>query len=143
MVSHADLIGCWELVSNRNWSDDGVQTDPFGKDPLGILLLTADGRMSIFMSQRDLPEFSAGNRLKGSAEENAAVVHGTLAAFGSYEVQEAAAQIVLTAEGCTFPNLMQKPQIRPYTVDGDQMLWKLKSPTVGGYSEIVWRKYNA
>ncbi len=71
------IQGSWILVSIYN-EQDGKKIEPFGPKPRGFLILTPDGRFSIIFMRASLPKFAANNRMKGSAEENQAVVHGSL-----------------------------------------------------------------
>ena len=48
----------------------------------------ANGHISVIITRSDLPKFAANNREAGSPEENKAIVHGSLAYFGTYSVSE-------------------------------------------------------
>jgi hypothetical protein len=43
-----------------------------------------------------LPKFAAGNRLKGTDEENRGVVHGITGGFGTYTVIDDAGHVAIT-----------------------------------------------
>lgn len=140
MTAIEDLVGSWNLVSNRNWTDAGEASDPFGSTPVGSLLLMPDGRMTVIMMRSDLPRIAANHRLQGTPEENAAIVKGALAAFGTYEFDPSASTLVLIAEGSTYPNMVGSRQVRPFTISGDTMTWDVTAATIGGRSLIVWRR---
>jgi Lipocalin-like domain len=83
-----DLIGTWTLVSVVT-ERDGRTSDTYGSNAKGLLVFDANGRYSIIFIAADLPKFLSGNRSSGTADENKAVVAGSLAHFGTYVVDEA------------------------------------------------------
>ena len=46
------------------------------------------GHFSVIITRFDLPKFASNNRETGTAEENKAIVQGSLACFGTYSVSE-------------------------------------------------------
>lgn len=139
MTLRERLLGTWTLVSNVN-SRDGLESHPFGPDPLGQLMLAADGHCSVLMFERDLPTFVSGRRIAGTDEENRRVVHGCLAVFGTFDVLEAEGTLVLRAMASTYPNLNGIPMRRPLSLRGDLQTWQVKEATVGGTSQITWKR---
>jgi len=87
------IQGSWILVSIYN-EQDGKKTDVFGSNPRGSMILTPDGRFSIILMKTSLPKFASNNRTKGTAEDNQAVVQGSIAFFGSYKVANEKEQMV-------------------------------------------------
>src|SRR4029079_13259574 len=63
----------------------------------------------------DLPRIPGNNRLAGTPEQNAAIVHGSLAWFGTYTVDEAKKALTFNIVGSTFPNQQGTSQTR--TID--------------------------
>ena len=51
------FTGAWQLVS---WEStfEGKSSFPFGKDAAGLLVYTANGRMSVFLSQPNREPFA-------------------------------------------------------------------------------------
>jgi hypothetical protein len=134
------IQGSWGLVSIYN-EQDGKKIDVFGPTPKGSMILTPDGRFSIVLMRAGLPKFASNNRVKGTAEENQAVVLGSVAYFGSYKVASEKEQVVIMhIEGCTFPNWDNEDQKRVMIVTGDEM--KLTNPTaaIGGKNFLVWKR---
>ena len=120
------IQGSWVLVSIYN-EQDGKKTHVFGPNPKGSMILTPDGRFSTIMIRADLPKFASNNRIKGTAEENKAVVHGSIAQFGTYQVvSEKDHTLNFHHEGCTFPNWNDQDNKRVIIVTGDEM--KLTAP---------------
>jgi hypothetical protein len=132
--------GSWTLVS-LYVEQDGKKTEPFGDKPRGFMILTPDGRLSLILLRASLPKFAANNRMKGTAEENQAVVQGSLAEYGRYTVTSAKEQSVnLRFEGCTFPNWDGQEQKRLVTIKGDEMTFTNPVASVGGVAYIVWKR---
>ena len=109
------LVGTWSFVIAEITAADGKKTLPFGDKPKGMLIFTADGHFSQVHVAGDLPKIASNNRLAGSAEDNKAIVHGSLALFGSYTVDEDKKTLTFKIEGSTYPNLAGVAQTR--TID--------------------------
>jgi hypothetical protein len=135
-----EIEGTWNLASNYN-EQDGKRMEPFGANPRGVMILTAGGRFAIMMMKASLPAFAANNRMQGSAEENQAVVQGSVAYFGTYSVaSEKDRTVSLRIEGSTFPNWVGQEQKRVMNVDGDQMNLINPSAAVGGTNYVVFKR---
>jgi hypothetical protein len=109
------LVGTWTFVIAEITSADGKKTLPFGDQPRGMLIFTADGHFSQVHVAGDLPKIASNNRLAGTAEDNKAIVHGSLALFGTYTVDEEKKTLTFKIEGSTYPNLAGVAQTR--TID--------------------------
>jgi hypothetical protein len=134
------IQGSWILVSIYN-EQDGKRIEALGSKPRGSMILTSDGRFSMILMRASLPKFGSNNRMKGTAEENRAVVQGSIAFFGSYAVASEKEQTVnLRIEGSTFPNWDGQDQKRVMTAKGDEL--KVTNPTgsFGGTNYIVWKR---
>ena len=82
------LVGTWSFIIAEISSADGKKTLPFGDKPKGMLIFTEDGHFSQVHVAGGLPKIAGNNRLGGTPEQNTAIVHGTLAMFGTYTVDE-------------------------------------------------------
>ena len=82
------LVGTWDFVVAEITTADGKKNFPFGERPKGMLIFTADGHFSQVHVSGDLPRIASNNRLSGTDADNRAIVHGTLAQFGTYTVDE-------------------------------------------------------
>ncbi len=135
------IQGSWILVSCIN-EQNGKKVDLFGSNPKGSMILTPNGRFSIIIMRSSLPKFASNSRTKGTAEDNQAVVQGSIAFFGSYRVTNEKEQTVkLRIEGSTFPNWAGAEQERSVTVIGDEMKYTNSSPAIGsGTNYLVWRR---
>ena len=105
------------------------------------MMLTPNGRFSVIMMNATLPKFAANNRAKGTAEENQAVVQGSLAWFGSYKIVSAKENMVIfNIEGSTYPNWTGEEQKLVMTVTGDEMKVINPAAAVGGKGYPTWRR---
>src|SRR5262245_1097178 len=114
-----DLVGSYTLVSIA-LEKDGKTVNLFGDKPNGALTLDVGGRFSIIIVRGDLPKIASGNREAGTADENKAIVHGSIGYFGSYTVNEADKSLNFRIEGGTFPNWAGTEQKRLFTLTGDE-----------------------
>jgi hypothetical protein len=132
----AELVGAWKLVSVSN-TKDGVKTDAFGTNPNGLYIFSNTGRFSIINMRAELPKFASNNRMQGTAEENKAIVQGSLALFGTYSVADKV--LTMKVDGSTWPAWIGTEQKRTMTMSGDEIKWELAA-TVGGTAEVVIRR---
>src|ERR1700733_11072520 len=73
------LVGTWSFVIAEITAADGKKSLPFGDKPKGMIIFTADGHFSQVHVAGGLPKIASNNRLAGTAEDNKAIVAGTLA----------------------------------------------------------------
>lgn len=134
------IQGSWILVSIYN-EQDGKKTEQFGPNPRGILILTPDGRYSSILMRASLPKFASNSRVKGTAEENQAVVQGSAATFGTYTVASDKENTVnIHIEGSTFPNMDGQDQKRLMTGEGDELKVVNPTTTIGGTNYQVYKR---
>jgi hypothetical protein len=133
--------GSWTLVSVYI-EQEGKKIEPFGSQPKGVVTITPDGRWSYILLKASLPKFAADNRMKGTVEENQAIVQGSLAAYGTYKViNEKEHTVKYHIEGSTFPNWDGQDQKRTWTIKGDEL--SVTNPTVtvgGGVAYLIFKR---
>jgi len=98
------LAGVWMLVFADNVAPDGTRRQVFGPNPKGIMILDGTGRYSEMIVGSSRPKFTSNSRLQGTPEENRAVVMGTIAAFGTWSVNETDKTLSMQIEASLFPN---------------------------------------
>src|SRR5262249_11246314 len=133
-----DMVGTWALQSDLSTTTDGRTILPFGPQPSGIAIFDSTGHFAIINARPDLPRFASNDRMRGTAEENEAIVHGSFAFFGTYTVTNGV--IVQHIEGGTWPALNgtdQKRTVSAFT--GDEQTWTTV-PSFGGRSELRWKR---
>ena len=113
----------------------------FGDNPRGRLILGTDGRFVLMLARTTLPKFAAGARDKGTAEENKAVVAGSIANFGTYTIDAKDKTITLNIEASTYPNWDGSSQKRPLNVEGDLLSYTVGTPSGGGAPlNVTWKR---
>ena len=136
-----DLVGAWTLISSDTVRPDGSKIPTFGDNPKGIFIFTDDGRFIYLVSRGDLPKFESNNRNTGTAEENKAVVQGSIATFGTYTV--AGTDLMIKVENSTFPNWIGADQKRTVAITGDQLKWTNAAGSGSGVVELVLKRASA
>ncbi|HEU4951365.1 MAG TPA: lipocalin-like domain-containing protein [Holophagaceae bacterium] len=136
------LQGTWTLVRVDNLKADGSRIPLYGEHPAGLLILDASGRYILQILREGRPRFISGDKAKGTAEEYRAAVQGTNAHFGRYEVDAAAGTITFRIDHASFPNWEGTVQVRPFRLEGDELVYSVPSPTSGGIvtGEVAWRR---
>src|ERR1700757_5121848 len=69
----------------------------------------------------DPPKFASNNRETGTAEENKAIVQGSIAYFGTYTVSETDKTISYHIESSTFPNWNGADRKASFNISGDEL----------------------
>ena len=139
--SAKSVAGAYAGVSFKNTDSAGKTSDVFGPNPRAMMVLTPDGRYSIIVMRGDLPKLASKSRLKGTPEENGAVVAGSIAHFGRYTVDEKDKTITFQVEASTFANWDGQPQKRSLSVKGDELKYTVSAPSTGtGSAEVTWKR---
>ena len=81
---------------------DTCLAEVFGPNPKGNLTFDANGRFSLQLLRADLKKIAANKRDMGTPEENNAIVHGSIAYYGTYTMN--GTELVLHVEASSFPN---------------------------------------
>ena len=139
--SAKNLVGAWAPVSAVSTDAAGKNTDTFGPRPQGMLIFTADGRYTLVIRNDDLPKVAANARPKVTGEEGMAIVQRSIAHYGRYTVDEKDKSVTFQIQGSTYANWDGQAQKRPFTVKGDQLNYKVPTPSTGGSgAELVWKR---
>jgi hypothetical protein len=118
-----------------------VKVPAYGDNARGQLILGPDGRYSIVLARATLPKFAAGSRTKGTAEENKAVIDGSIAHVGKYTIDDGGKSITFHIEMSTFPNWDGTSTKRALKVAGDQLTYTVTAPSAGGPpNDVVWKR---
>lgn len=136
------LVGTWTLTANVNTAANGAKSDIFGPNPKGQLIFGSNGRFSFISMRPDLPKFGTNNRATGTAEENKAVVQGSIAYFGTYSVNEADKSFTMQVESATFPNWVGTAQTRVFSIAGDDLTYSVTGASTGGSNELKFKRVN-
>jgi hypothetical protein len=118
------LIGAWRLVSYQTNTDNAPDGRPYGAQPLGTLLYTADGYMGAQLFQVDSVKAGAVPR-----------------------VQSFSAVFTMTATGFSFvikcannPAVIGTTQVRTFTIAGDPQILCIEWTDQGVHNRVRWQR---
>ena len=118
-----------------------VSVPAFGDKPRGQMILTPQGRYAIVVSRATMQKIASGSRIKGTPEENRAVVEGNIAHFGRYTLDDGGKAITFHIETSSYPNWDGTTQKRPLKVAGDELRYTVAAPSGGGPgNDVVWKR---
>jgi hypothetical protein len=110
----------------------GTKSDTYGPTFKGFLVFDASGRYSIIFVAGNLRRFEGESRSKGTADENKAVVAGSLAHFGTYVVNETDKSFTFQVARATFPNWEGQSLKRSLVITGDVLRFTDPHASAGG-----------
>ena len=131
------FIGTWKLVGAWEKLKDGT-TRPYkdlGPKGQGYLMYSADGHMCAQLMNPDRPRWSD----PPTAEQKVASVDGFVGYCGRFEIDEANHVMVHYPEVAWKPNYVGTRQARPYTFEGDHLVYSAHTPRDGAPEVEQWR----
>lgn len=139
-MKHDPFIGTWRLLSYEIRRADGEIKYPWGQDPVGLLIYSGDGYMSVAMMSANRTRFVDKDVKKGTNEEKAAAVDTYVSYSGRYEINEDT--VIHRVDVCLFPNWVGNDQKRTFQFDGNRLT--LSTPLPGGdmqrSAHLVWER---
>jgi hypothetical protein len=130
------IVGSWTYVSAETVRPDGSRVPTFGPNPSGLVIFGNDGRYVSLVVRSDVPRFTSNSRTSGTAEENKAVVEGSIATFDEREKT-----LILQIERSSFPNWNGTEHKRPITITGDELKYIVPTASSGkGRGEVVLKR---
>jgi hypothetical protein len=120
----------------------GSREPTFGPSPKGVVIFDASGHYALLVTRSGQPKFASKNRAEGTAEENKAVVNGSISHAGRYTVNKADKTITFHIEVSTFPNWEGVEQKRPFTLNGDELKYTVPAASGGGTAQVVLKRAN-
>lgn len=135
-----DLIGAWTIEAWRTVYADGRVSMPLGKKPVGLLLYSADGRMSASIMAKGRKRFTAANPRDARASERAQAFDGYMGYAGRWRLVKSRIEHVVTV--ALNPSLVGTRQWREATLTGDRLLLFAEERTPAGSRrhEVLWRR---
>jgi hypothetical protein len=134
------VVGTWTYVNAYNIMPNGARIEPQGQNGKGLLVLDASGRFVWTLIKPDLPKFASNNRQTGTDAENRAVVQGTLAYYGTYEVDEPGKALLIHIEYSSFPNFNGAQQRRSIKLENDELTVINAAGASGGTAYVSWKR---
>ncbi len=117
-----EFIGAWRLIALEDRLPDGEIVYPYGRDPVGLLLYDASGKMSVQVMKRDRQPHSSS-------------IEDFTSFFGAYEIDPTAGVIIHHVEGHLLSESIGKALERKFEFSGDRLILK-PSPT----RRVVWER---
>ena len=138
------LLGVWGLVNYTEEQSGREDILPFGPDPQGFLIYTADGFVSAQLMRTGRPDFHSSDWLHGTTQEYQASGSGYIAYCGAYEVDEEMATITHIPTVSLLPNLIGRRQCRSIDLEGGRLVLRAAEvPVAGGVyvtSRLEWKR---
>jgi hypothetical protein len=123
------LVGAWHLVRINVHDSDGP--DAPNDQPLGMLIYTSDGHMSVQLMYRR----------SASSPDNEYVLGGYEASFGSYDVDEAKHIVTHHVQGSITRDLLvgkDLPRVYQVTDDGHLII---RPADPQEHWSVIWERY--
>jgi hypothetical protein len=139
------LIGTWKLISASNVTDKGiVKNEVYGRNPMGLLTYTADGRMMALITDGGRKRLSKYWRI-APAEEKAEAYSTSLSYAGTFTLS--GSRVTHHVEVSSDPNRVNTDLVRIITkLQGDRVTLRTTAPIVWddgvqyAYQELVWER---
>ncbi len=135
MSEQARFVGTWRLLAFEEAQPNGEVNFPYGRNPVGLLIYDANGRMAVQIMSGERQGLPTGDLSEVDAEKIKAAVLGFTAFFGKYEVDEARQLIIHHVEGHLLPNRVGKELPRVYEFSGDHLILK---PSAN--RRVIWER---
>ena len=114
------LVGAWLLVRwTIEYPGTNRVTQPFGPQPQGLLVYTADGHMSAALQRPDRPRLSRADVHAAGDAEKAAAFGSYLHYAGRWHVE--GGNVVHSVDYAMNPNLLGTTLVRSVSLDGDSL----------------------
>lgn len=142
MLTKNALVGAWQLESwTIGYSDSERYTYPYGEDPQGLLVYSADGWMSASIAVRERGEFPSDvpyRKLPDEMKARAFVSYFHYA--GRFRVQDG--DVIHYVAQSLNPNFPGTEQLRHAELDGQTLVLsgKDESDGVTRFHTLVWHR---
>lgn len=121
----ASLVGTWRLVAADVVRPDGATAPDYGAAPRGLAVFMADSQYVVEIYRSERTRFASNDRAHGTPEEYRDAVLSMSTHFGRYSVDQAKRTISFTIISASYPNLDGTTQVRPFTLNGDSLTWRV------------------
>ena len=133
------LVGVWRLVTYIDEHEGSDDTQPFGPNPQGFLIYTADGFVSAQLMKPGRPAFHSSEWHHGTPEEYEATGSGYIAYCGTCEVDEEKATVTHIPSVSLLPNLIDGRQCLSIDLQGDRLVLRAAGAPVAGGAYVTSR----
>lgn len=141
-IDASDLTGAWQLESwTIGYSDRDELTTPFGEEPQGLLLYTADGWMSASICRPGRAPFPEGQSPRSIGDEVKARAYASYFHYaGRYRVVDG--DVIHYVSQSLNPNFPGSEQLRHAELDGHTLVLSGKDEVAGvtRFHSLVWHR---
>jgi len=134
------LIGSWRLIAAGKILPDGQRIADYGAAPHGIAIFTTDGHYVVEIFGTERMKFASLERAKGTPEEYKNAVLSQSCHFGTYSIDSIKGTITFNIDRATYPNQDQTLQVRPFTIKGDTLSWRVPARADGSIPISVFTR---
>jgi len=120
-MNPSNPIGTWRLASLYGKSANEQVTYPYGENPAGMIIYTAEGTMSATLMQSGRVNFASGDAYNATPEELKAAFQSFDAYCGTYELFPEDGKVIHHVEASRLPNWTGSEQVRFYELQGDKL----------------------
>ncbi|MBT8341388.1 MAG: lipocalin-like domain-containing protein [Desulfatitalea sp.] len=135
------LVGVWALESFEIINKDGDIINPYGEQPIGYLLYTDSGYMSVTIMNRERERCDAENFKCANPYEKTKAAETYFSYCGRYEIQ--GDTVLHDVEISLFPNWVGTVQDRIMKIEGNSLLLfkeRIKISNVNHAVRLRWRR---
>jgi len=132
------LIGVWELISCEGRSVSGECFLPYGAQPIGKLIYTDDGHISVSLMSAGRSLFVSEDISKVTKEEVNLAFVSFDAYSGRWQFDEETGRIEHLIEAGRIPNWVGKTHVRFCSIEGGCLTLATEEFSMG---EKIWRVY--
>jgi len=135
------FVGTWKLISYETKLENGQIIYLFGQNPIGYLMYSEDGYMSVNIMKANRSSFSCEDITKISQEEKVAAAETFLAYCGKYEIL--ADKVVHYPEVSLIANLVGVKQERTFKITNNRLFLSTPPANMGDVlvtSHLVWER---
>ncbi|MBA6411647.1 lipocalin-like domain-containing protein [Parahaliea sp. F7430] len=145
MIEVKDLIGTWHLESwTIAYSDRDELSNPFGEDPQGLLLYSAEGWMSASICHAERPRFPAEQSPRRVDDGPKAEAFSSYFHYaGRYKLS--GGDVIHYVTQSLNPNFPGTEQLRHAELDGQTLVLSGKDEVAGvtRFHVLVWHRAEA
>jgi hypothetical protein len=138
------LVGSWDLVAYERRDSTGNKAESYyGENPLGNLIYTASGDMSVQLVDPRVGSFASGDLLNATPEEIKEAYEGFFSYFGTYTIDLEAGTVTHHVIGASFRNYANSDMTRYFELSGDQLSLVTGVEMEGGVPStfhLIWKR---
>lgn len=140
-MSSNPLVGAWRLVSLERRTADGEVTHPFGLDPVGYIVYSESGHVSVAFMSAGRPRFATEDSRGGTPDEKVRAYDTYISYSGRYEIR--GNTVVHHVEVSLYPNWVGTDLERSFELSGNRLRLSTAPFLVSGRmrsAHLVWER---